>query len=95
MNSKEALKEICINCRNNINQIPSKGDRPYKECPYRGISNDYCEEYETIKKDLEILEIIKRHCDFSSPLSMDYFIEFFIYNSDEDFKKVKEWLEDE
>ena len=59
MNSKEALKEICINCRNNINQIPSKGDRPYKECPYRGISNDYCEEYETIKKDLEILEIIK------------------------------------
>ena len=95
MNSKEALKEICINCRNNINQIPSKGDRPYKECPYRGISNDYCEEYETIKKDLEILEIIKRHCDFSSPLSMDYFIEFFIYNSDEDFEKVKEWLEDE
>lgn len=46
-----------------------------------------------IEKDLEILEILKKHCDFSSPLSMDYFIEFFVYNSDEDFEKVKEWLE--
>ena len=45
-----------------------------------------------IEKDLEMLEILKKHCDFSSPLSMNYFIEFFIYNSDEEFEKVKEWL---
>ena len=95
MNSKKALKEICINCRNNINQIPSKGDRPYKECPYRGISNDYCEEYETIKKDLEILEILKKHYDVSSLMvSLNNFISFHIDKNDKDFNKVKEWLEE-
>ena len=64
---------------------------------------DYCleekekkqikEEYNLIKKDLEMLEMLKKHYDCSSPL--DYFIEFFIYNSDEDFEKVKEWLTNE
>lgn len=66
---------------------------------------DYCleekekkqikEEYNLIKKDLEMLEMLKKHYDCSSPLSMNYFIEFFIYNSDEDFEKVKEWLTNE
>lgn len=99
MTSKEALKEICINCRNNINQIPSKGDRPYKECPYRGISNDYCEEYETIKKDLEILEIIKKWSFIQESYKEGYgpYTKFqciiHTIGMEEDFKKVKEWLE--
>lgn len=46
-----------------------------------------------IEKDLEILEILKKHYDPSYSLdSIDYFISFFIYNSDEDYNKVKEWL---
>lgn len=86
MNSKEALKEICINCRNNINQIPSKGDRPYKECPYRGISNDYCEEYEIIKKDLEILECFRK----IPKQDLKDFIEWQIRYE----KNMKTWLEE-
>ena len=83
MESKEALEKLF----NDIKQF----EEHFVGC----ICNDTKEEYYLIKKDLEVLEIIKRHCDFSSPLSMNYFIEFFIYNSDEDFEKVKEWLEDE
>ena len=60
MTSKEVLKEMCDYCRKCINQIPSNGDRPYKECPYRGISNDYCENYEIIKKDLDRLEKLEQ-----------------------------------
>lgn len=90
----EDLKEICINCRNNINQIPSEGDRPYKECPYRGISNDYCEEYETIKKDLEVLEILKRMVIVRKGNTWYYLdTEHPFFDCQEDIDKVKEWLE--
>ena len=52
MTSKEALKSICIHCE----KVMGK----YKvACPFRSISNDYCEEFDIIKKDLEVLEIIK------------------------------------
>ena len=51
MNSKEALKNICSKCEEEKwkNKI---------RCPFRSISSDYCEEYETIEKDLEMLKIL-------------------------------------
>ncbi len=59
MTSKEALKSLCEQCHRNIQAQPSKGYLPHKECPYRHISNDYCEEYETILLALNELERIK------------------------------------
>ena len=80
MTSKEALSDL-LNMANYC--LEEKEQKQIKE------------EYNLINKDLEMLEILKKHCDFSFPLSMNYFIEFFIYNSDEDFEKVKERLTNE
>ena len=47
-----------------------------------------------IEKDLEVLDILKKHYDNNSlALSLNSFIVFTIHNDDKDFKKVKEWLE--
>ena len=52
--------------------------------------------YNIVLKDLEILEIIKRHCDVNFlEVSPNYFIAYSVYKDDEDFKKVKEWLEND
>lgn len=85
MASKEALERIKDDIE--INYLSTKHNNEKDKDNYLSL-------LDIIEKDLEMLEIIKRHCDFSSPLSMDYFIEFFIYNSDEDFEKVKEWLDE-
>ena len=66
---------------------------------YKDFMSDYDlllqENYELNKK-LEILEILKKHYDKDSlVVSIGCFISFYIYNEDTDFKKVKEWLEDE
>lgn len=53
MTSKEALKNFCNICEKNT--LKDK-----KLCPWRSISNDYCDEYENIKKDLERLEELKK-----------------------------------
>ena len=59
MNSKEALKNICSKCE--------EEKRKNKVlCPFRSISSDYCEEYETIEKDLEVLEILKKRTAISN-----------------------------
>lgn len=52
--SLEALRNICYECERHmaISKI---------RCPFRSISNEFCEEYDLIEKDLEILEIIKKH----------------------------------
>ena len=78
MTSKEALSDL-LNMANYC--LEEKEQKQIKE------------EYNLINKDLEMLEILKKHYDFTSPL--EYFIEFFIYNSDEDFEKVKEWLKND
>lgn len=59
MNSLEALKNICSKCEEEKwkNKI---------RCPFRSISSDYCEEFETIKKDLEVLEILKKRTAISN-----------------------------
>ena len=49
---------------------------------------------EIIEKDLEILDILKKHYDNNSlALSLNSFIVFTIHNDDKDFHKIKEWLE--
>ena len=53
MASKEALKSICLECER------EKGKNKIA-CPFRSISNEYCEEYDTIEKDLERLEILEK-----------------------------------
>lgn len=86
MTSREAIERIKDDIE--IGYLSTKHDNEKDKYNYLILLKN-------IEKDLEMLEIIKRHCDFSSPLSMDYFIEFFVYNSDEDFEKVKEWLTNE
>ena len=51
---------------------------------------------EAIKKDLELLEILKKHYNVNSlTTSLDSFISISIYKTDKDFEKIKEWLENE
>ena len=51
---------------------------------------------EIIGKDLEILDILKKHYDNNSlALSLNSFIVFTIHNDDKEFNKIKEWLENE
>lgn len=95
MTTKEVLKEMCDYCRKSINQIPSNGDRPYKECPFRGISGDYCESYETIKKDLEILDILKKYVYFSSKSNCVRMKDIYKRTTNFDYETLKEWLENE
>ena len=100
MNSKEALKSMCNHCEKLSIRDGFIG------CPYRCISNDYCEEFETIEKDLEVLEMLKKKMSIGT----DYYdsdddckkCEFITYNgealnigTEEVFNKIKEWLEDE
>ena len=53
MTSKEALKSICLECER------EKGKNKIA-CPFRSISNEYCEEYDTIEKDLDRLESLEK-----------------------------------
>ena len=92
MNSKEVLKNICSKCEEEKwkNKI---------RCPFRSISSDYCEEYETIEKDLEVLEILKEHVAINKCIyddtKMIKCIEIVILEGDINYSKIKEWLEDE
>lgn len=80
MTSKECLERIIF---------IAKLDKPIFSAYYQEL----IEAKEKIEKDLEMLEILKKHYDISYSMdAIDYFISFFIYNSDEDYNKVKEWL---
>ena len=94
MTSLEALRNICYECERHMSISKIR-------CPFRSISNEFCEEYDLIKKDLEILEIIKKW----SFIGEGYKEGYGPYNKfqciihtvgmEEDFKKIKEWLENE
>ena len=89
MNSKEALKNICSKCEEEKwkNKI---------RCPFRSISSDYCEEYETIEKDLEMLEILKKNIKIENCKQDEKehtCIFMLILDSEENYKVIKEWLE--
>ena len=60
MTSKEALKNICLECEK------EKGKNK-TACPFRSISNDHCEEYEKIKKDCGCVQNI---CNLFLPISV-------------------------
>lgn len=79
MNSKEALEELqCVLASNQ----------------YTKRYSDIFEEYllRPIEKDLEVLNILKKHI-YSSDSSISIILDD-LRNYD-DFKKVKEWLENE
>ena len=79
MTSKEGLKLLEIRCR-----FFAQDDDELQET---------YEAREAIKKDLELLEILKKHYNVNSlTTSLDSFISFFVYKTDKDFEKIKEWL---
>ena len=65
-------------------------------CEAKSVNRDdgrVCFLRKIIEKDLETLEILKKHYNVSLIVSLGSFISFYIYKDDKDFKKVKEWLE--
>ena len=89
MTSKEALKSMCNHCEKLSIRDGFIG------CPYRCISNDYCEEFETIKKDLEVLEILKNYIDYFTYRDTDEqsCINIVIPEDVMNYTIIKEWLE--
>jgi hypothetical protein len=59
MTGKEALESMCRRCEKYVGSIPSKGDRPFKACPWRDISGDHCGEYDAVRKGLDMLEALQ------------------------------------
>ena len=90
MTSKEALKSMCNHCEKLSIRDGFIG------CPYRNISNDYCEEFETIKKDLKVLEILKTYIDYYTYRDTDNqsSINIVIHEDVKNYTIIKEWLED-
>lgn len=81
MNSKEGLKLLETRCRF-FAQDEDELQETY-------------EAREAIKKDLELLEILKKHYNVNSlKTSLDSFISISIYKTDKDFEKIKEWLDE-
>ena len=63
MNDKDDLKKMCDRCYYEM------GLRKVA-CPFRSISNEYCDEFVEVYKDLEILEILKNNLHLKKiPLS--------------------------
>lgn len=52
MTSKEYLKKICLSCELDMAERKQR-------CPFRSISNEYCDDIQTIKNDLDKLDKIK------------------------------------
>ena len=90
MTSKEALKSLCNHCE----KLSIRNG--FIGCPYRDISNDYCEEFETIKKDLKVLEILKTYIDYTyCDTDSQSSINIVIHEDVKNYRIIKEWLEDE
>ena len=91
MTSKEALKSLCNHCE----KLSIRNG--FIGCPYRNISNDYCEEFETIKKDLEVLEILKNYIGYFTYRDTDEqsCINIVIPEDVMNYTIIKEWLEDD
>ena len=99
MTSKEALERIS---NIDLQEYPSEEEMyAFKECRVSPIPLGLCftEEFETISKDLEILEIIKKWSFIQESYKEGYgpYTKFqciiHTIGMEEDFEKVKEWLE--
>ena len=88
------------------NELLKKDLKEYQAYIKKGVAEhyeDFMSDYDLLlqenyelNKNLEMLEILKKHYDKDSlTLSVGCFIHFYIYYKDTDFNKVKEWLEDE
>ena len=90
MTSEEALKSMCNHCE----KLSIKNS--FIGCPYRDISNDYCEEFETIKKDLKVLEILKTYIDYTyCDTDGQSCINIVIHEDVKNYTIIKEWLEND
>ena len=91
MTNKEALKSMCNHCEKLSIRDGFIG------CPYRNISNDYCEEFETIKKALEVLEILKNYSDYYTCCDTygygESCLNIVIHDDIKEYTIIKEWLE--
>lgn len=88
MTSKEALE--------NLGRI-NLGDNPYCIFEDNLLKNCCKEEYEKIKKDLEVLEILKNESDSKRIIERDGIVSFhldMILTAD-NYNKIKEWLEND
>lgn len=82
----EALKKICLECERLMSE-------KQVACPWRSISNEYCQEYETIKEKLEILDIIENNSIvIESNQTLEINVELFKCNQEQDIKKIKRYL---
>ena len=93
MNSKEALKSLCNHCEKLSIRDGFIG------CPFRNISNDYCEEFETIEKDLKVLEILKNYSDYYTCTDTygygESCLNIVIHDDIKEYAIIKDWLESE
>ena len=99
MNSSRALRSICYECEKNMAINKTR-------CPFRSISNEFCKEYELIKKDLEIAQILKNSMSietetFENDNNEVEEYEYIAFNNwdldienKEDYNKIKEWLKE-
>lgn len=84
----KALKKICLECESLM------GERQVA-CPYRSISNEYCEEYEEIKEKIELLDIIKNNSIITERnQTLEINAELFKYNQEKEIKKIKKFFEE-
>lgn len=89
MTSKEALYLLMTN------QKKVRDDFRFIDLnTHKKVSIEEC--YDIVIKDLEVLEILKKHYNHDSlTLSLGSIISISINKDDKDFKKVKDWLENE
>ena len=88
MNSKRALFMLMINQKK-----VRDGFKLVDLNTLEKVSIEDC--YEIVEKDLELLEILKKHYNINSlTVSLDSFISITINKTDKDFEKIKEWLDE-
>lgn len=84
MTSKEYLQQIATT---------EVIDCTYNDNSKKRIADIFSVGISVIEKDLEVLEILKKHYDVNSLIvSLNNFISFHIDKNDKDFTKIKEWL---
>ena len=84
MNSKDALDHVCDICDHDC-------------CPYIHYDKSRCVFYGVIRKDLEVLKMLKNYIDFYTyhDTDSDSCINIVITESVKNYTIIKEWLKNE